>query len=319
MEKLSDEQLLNLLKKQQINKTTQNDSYLFCNSKECLGKEHEYIYDESKFFCPHCGSVSSDFLENGAEWRHFDDDFDTTRAEYIGDESASMGSMNTYLGYNGKHNVLSRLQLWSNSNSKEQGILNKYKSIEKACNEHLSKNLIDESKLRFIALSKQRAIYGKSIVRKDNLKSVMASAVYFVCKEHDKNIDFKELAKWFGTSRKSIQATIRDLIKHKNHHETIIVNDSTRWNDILDRYCILCGLRHLKNEIRVFIDKAMKTRIITGKTPQTICASMIYIVSVIVHGYDMRKNLITKKCNIDKATISKCVNEIMENIEDLLY
>jgi transcription initiation factor TFIIIB Brf1 subunit/transcription initiation factor TFIIB len=321
------EKLLSCMRSLVESHTDKSVGIRYCKSSECVDMNHE-ITDQldGTRVCPYCGTSYGQVLDLGAEWRFYgadDRNGDPSRAEYGYNECLPTASL--YTSFSGRWKSQSDVGRmagqslrWQNFNSKEFGVKEKFNKIQSACFGHLPQNIISNAKYTFFTLSEERSHYGKTILRKSNLTATMASAVYFSCKSHNKDIRFKELGDWFGVDEHDIQSTVKNFLKNDTYHNSIDIS-STTWKELLHRYCTLCGIHEHYNEVRQFVVQAEELGLLHDKTPQTICAGAIYVVCTIKHGYDTSKKHIYDKCKMSDATLQRCVVCFMDNLSDLVF
>lgn len=301
----------------------------YCKSSICKDKKHEIIETiKGNKICSHCGTSYGQSIDLGAEWRFYGNEdssgIDMTRADYSYNKCMPQSCLYTSIKGIWKSTsetgrFVGKAIRWQSGNSKEIGIKTKFDAIQSCCNTHLPQTIINSAKYIFFKISEERAQYGKTIVRKSNLVSSMASAVYFACKDNNKNIRFKELGEWFNIDEHEIQSTVKEFLKHDVYHSDFIDCVSTTWNDLLPRYCIMCGLNKHYSEIVEFVNKANTINILYDKTPQTICAGAIYIVSTIKYGYNTSKKYIVQQCKMSDATLQRCIVCFLDNLPELLF
>jgi len=328
-EKDENDKLVSCMRSLVESKTGKSKETKYCKSSECEELQHEIIEQlDGTRVCSHCGTSYGQSIDLGAEWRFYgvndNNGVDPTRADYGHNECMPNSCLYTSIkGYWKNSNDVGRMVgkslRWQNFNSKEMGIKTKFDKIQHACIGHLSQSIIDNAKYIFFTLSKERSNYGKTIIRKSKLIATMASAVYFACKSHDKNIRFKELGEWFDVDEHDIQSIVKNFLKNDMYHSKFIETSSTTWYDLLRRYCTLCGVKEHYNETHDLITKADKLGLLYDKTPQTICAGAIYIVCTIKHGYNTSKKHIYEKCKMSDATLQRCIMCFMDNLPDLVF
>jgi transcription initiation factor TFIIIB Brf1 subunit/transcription initiation factor TFIIB len=312
--------------KTETTSTTDDVHYnIYCDSKQCIGLKHELVLsDDNGFVCDFCGTCYGSDLDSSAEWRFYGSNDncsqDPSRTDFSYNKCMPhMCLYNTFSGYLNKNSLLYKAQLWLNNDHREKAIKQKFDEIQHKCSGHLPQTIIEQSKMRFFELSNERSHYGKTIIRKDNLIATMASAVYFVCKKHNRTIRYKELAEWFEISEYTIQSVVKNFLKNDTEHTDTVETDSTNWQQLLERYCVLCGFNQLYSETKQLIEECDKLSLNNDKTPQTICAGAIYIISVIKYGANINKKYITSKCMISNVTIGRCINSYKKHLSDLLF
>jgi transcription initiation factor TFIIIB Brf1 subunit/transcription initiation factor TFIIB len=174
--------------------------------------------------------------------------------------------------------------------------------------------------------------------RKCNKQGLMASALFFACKENDYPHSLREITQMFNIDIKHISAgckNLSDIICKKNND---FIDGIVNQEEIIERYASLIGFCKEYILLSSFIIiQINKLKLFSDKIPETITAGVLYFIACnFIHSpnrynneliinkdilnlsiYKIREK-IHKLVFISESTIQKCTNLIEEN-KDILF
>ena len=175
------------------------------------------------------------------------------------------------------------------------------------------------SKITNEAKSIYKIVSSTKISRGTNREGIIASCVYFACKECDVPRSSKEIADMFGITSnvmtKGVKKCQEIIHMDKKNKNRISKTKSTKPEDFINRFCNKLEINEEDIEKILKICKlTVKYNIISENTPPSIAAGCIYYFT------KKNKNNISKKdisdiCKISEVTINKCCKIIEEKNE----
>ena len=287
---------------------------------KCCDLEENYQKDNDMILCKICSNVITNICDN-PEWRYYgskdNKNSDPTRCGMPVNTllpESSVGSSVSYTSNSKDMYQIRKMQQWSGMPYKERSIYKVFLEIQNVCNRfNIPNKIINEAK------SIYKVVSSTKISRGTNREGIIASCVYFACKECDVPRSSKEIADMFGISSnimtkgvKKCQEIIHMDKKNKNRISKI---KSTKPDDFIHRFCNRLEINEEDIEkILKICSLTVKNNIISENTPPSIASGCIY--------YFIKKNnsAITKKnisdiCKISEVTINKCCKNIEEKNE----
>ena len=148
---------------------------------------HSLVIDEGHNVCSLCGTIFEQLVDEGAEWRNYEDGKgeDQCRTGFTTSAllpESSYGSVISHkgLGMNPHLKKIQRLSCWSLSSNSERSWFTIFDNISSPCNQAgLPKAILDDA----CGLYKQMEDAQK--VRGETRRALMGAAVYVACKNND--------------------------------------------------------------------------------------------------------------------------------------
>jgi len=292
--------------------------------KKCCDIQSNLIINGSELLCKCCNNVLSDIV-NGPEWRYYGNDdsksSDPTRCGMpvnILLPKSSIGSTvsNKMTGNKDIHKV-KRYQNWNGMTYKERSRYKVYNEIKDICNKYeLPKIIINEAKSLYTIMSETK------ISRGNNRKGIIASCVYFACKNCEVPRSSKEIAEMFSLETTVVTKGCKKfqeiLQLNKINKNRIKKSNTVIPEDFIERFC---NQLNIKEEDIVHIinicKKATKNKLISENTPPSIASGCIYLY-IKLNNLDINKKDISKICKISEVTINKCCKKLEDNIDALI-
>jgi len=170
---------------------------------DCL---HSMVIDEGQNVCEKCGTIFEQVVDEGAEWRNYEDGKgeDQCRTGFTTSDllpESSYGSIISYKGMNSNPHfkAIQRLSCWSLSSNNERSWMGIFDAISLSCTRAgLPKAIV----LDACGLYKQMEYAQK--VRGETRRALMAAAVYVACKNNGAVRSHEEIAKLFLVNIRSL-------------------------------------------------------------------------------------------------------------------
>ena len=179
--------------------------------------QHSIIIDEGQNVCQTCGTIFEQYIDEGAEWRNYEDGKgeDQCRTGFITSDllpESSYGSIISYKGLNNSnYKAVQRLSCWSLSSNSERSWMGIFDAISMSCNQAgLTKAII----LDACGLYKQLEDAQK--VRGETRRALMGAAVYVACKNNGAVRSHEEIAKLFMVNIRTLCKAVSQFTQTDN-------------------------------------------------------------------------------------------------------
>lgn len=167
---------------------------------------HNLVIDEGQNVCNKCGTIFEQVVDEGAEWRNYEDGKgeDQCRTGFTTSDllpESSYGSIISYKGMNSNPHfkAIQRLSCWSLSSNNERSWMGIFDAITLCCTQaSLPKAVV----LDACGLYKQMEDAQK--VRGETRRALMGAAVYVACKNNGAVRSHEEIAKLFLVNIRSL-------------------------------------------------------------------------------------------------------------------
>jgi len=287
---------------------------------KCCDMKENYQNDNYMIICKVCSNVITNICDN-PEWRYYgskdNKSSDPTRCGMPVNTllpESSVGSSVSFSSNSKNMYQIRKMQQWSGMPYKERSVYKVFLEIQNVC----ARNNIP-SKITNEAKSIYKIVSSTKISRGTNREGIIASCVYFACKECDVPRSSKEIADMFGISSnvmtKGVKKCQEIIHMDKKNKNRISKTKSTKPYDFINRFCNKLEINDEDIEKILKICKmTVKYNIISENTPPSIASGCIYYFT------KRTKNDITKKdisdiCKISEVTINKCCKIIEEKNE----
>ena len=292
----------------------------------CCDLKDNYQNDNCMVICKVCKNVITNICDN-PEWRYYGSNdnksSDPTRCGMPVNTLLPESSVGSTVSFGSNSNgmyQIRRMQQWSGMPYKERSIYKVFLDIQNVCARHnIQTKIVNEAKSIYKIVSTTK------ISRGSNRAGIIASCVYFACKECDVPRSSKEIAEMFGITSnimtKGVKKCQEIIHMDKKNKNRISKTKSTKPIDFISRFCNKLNIPDLDTEkilkiCRITVDNY----IISENTPSSIASGCIYY-------YIKKTDLgITKKdisdiCKISEVTINKCckIIEIKDNLFDEIF
>lgn len=181
--------------------------------------QHNYIVDEGEYVCNKCGTIGSRFIDEGAEWRNYEDGKDEkARTGFTTSDllpESSYGSIISFRGVTSlEMKTLQKLSTWSYSSNSERSWMGIFDAIQMSCTfAGLPKSIIMDA----CGLYKQLEDAQK--VRGETRRALMGAAVFVACRNNQASRTHEEIAKLFHVS---IRSLCKAIPKYEHSENTVL-------------------------------------------------------------------------------------------------
>ena len=234
--------------------------------------KHNLVVDEGHNVCQNCGTIFEQLVDEGAEWRNYEDGKgeDQCRTGFTTSAllpESSYGSVISYkgLGANPHLKKIQRLSCWSLSSNSERSWMGIFDAISLPCTQAgLPKAILDDA----CGLYKQMEEAQK--VRGETRRALMGAAVYVACKNNDAVRSHEEIARMFVVHIRSLCKAVAQYSQTENSVLETQIGIAER----------LCTTMHLDDKQRdkimdMLYEISTKSEDEFEHTPKTIVAGVV--------------------------------------------
>jgi transcription initiation factor TFIIB len=235
--------------------------------------KHVLVIDEGEHVCENCGTTFDKFIDEGAEWRKYEDSKgeDQCRTGFTTSDllpESSYGSMVSHRGIasgNSEIKAVQRLSCWSLSSNSQRSWMGIFDAIQLSCTTAgLTKAIIMDA----CALYKQLEDAQK--VRGETRRAMMGGSVFVACRNNEAPRSHEEIAKIFAVN-------IRSLCKAITHFSATENTVLQTQIGIAERLCALLTLNDSQREkiMDMLYTISTKSEDEFEHTPKTIVAGVV--------------------------------------------
>lgn len=305
--------------KRDINSRNLNriDKNLYVNKSICnLCKMETMIRDDLKYVCIECGFINTQLITNTGECNGFfssnKSDFSSTRYGSVNQLLPQSSRATTMLGSGGRNgyykSYLARMQEWYNMPYSEKSLLEIFNIIDRKCiQDNLPTIIRDRSKLMFKILKDEK------ILKREKPKyALIASCVYYSCKEKGIPKTTKQLAKLFDISITQMTTGCKqynEIMFHRNRDFLVKINPIT----YIECINSMCKILEIDDRFRLIIiniaNVADRLGIVNDNIPPSIAVSSIFMLITMLK-LPITKKTLSMRSNISEVTISKTYKKL---------
>lgn len=264
---------------------------------------HSLILDEGQHVCETCGTILERYIDEGAEWRNYEDSKgeDQSRTGFTASEllpEASLGSMISHKGLHNKMKAIQRLSCWALSTNSQRSWMGIFDAIQLSCT---SAGLPKAILLDACGMYKQLEDAQK--VRGETRRALMGAAVFVACRNNGVPRSHEEISKLFSVN-------IRALCKATSHFmqtENTVLQTQI---GIAERLCTALSL-HDEQRLRIFEvleEIASKSEDEFEHTPKTIVAGVVAFVMGLKSKLQMKT--VSEASGVSALSIHKIVEKL---------
>jgi len=234
---------------------------------------HSLVVDEGQHVCQNCGTVFEQLIDEGAEWRNYEDSKgeDQCRTGFTTSEllpESSYGSIVSYKGISSSNvsmKAVQRLSSWSLSSNSERSWMGIFDTIQLCGNKvGLPKSIL------FDACALYKGLDEAQKVRGETRRALMGAALFVSCRNHQASRSHEEIAALFNVNIRSLCKGITRFVQTEN---TVLDTQI----GIAER---LCSTLHLNDKQRDAIMDLLYTISTKSEdefenTPKTIVAGVV--------------------------------------------
>lgn len=234
---------------------------------ECF---HSLIIDEGQHVCENCGTIFEQYIDEGAEWRNYEDNRgdDPSRTGCATSEllpNSSYGCVISHKGSNPAFKGIQRLSQWSTFSNSERSWMGIFDAINLSCTHAgLPKAIIQEA----CGLYKQLEDAQK--VRGETRRSCMGAAVFISCRTHGASRTHEEIGKMFQVN---IRSLCKAILRYSQTDHSVLNTQI----GIAERLCSTLNLNDEKRQqiMDKLYDLSVKSEDEFEHTPKTIVAGVV--------------------------------------------
>lgn len=267
--------------------------------------EHSLVNDEGEKVCEKCGLIVCAVIDEGAEWRNYEDSKgeDQCRTGFTTSEllpEASYGSVMSYKGIGNSKELkaLQRLSCWSLSSNSQRSWMGIFDAIQMSCSHAgLPKALVMDA----CALYKQMEDAQK--VRGETRRALMGGAVFVACRNHGAPRSHEEIAKLFLVN---IRSLCKAITQYSDTDNTVLQTQI----GIAERLCAALNLNDTQREkvMEMLYEISTKSEDDFEHTPKTIVAGVVAHVMGLKTKVQMKA--VSEASGVSALSIHKIVGKI---------
>jgi len=267
--------------------------------------EHSFVVDDGEYVCETCGNIGDRFIDEGAEWRNYDDGKEEkgrtgfTTSDLL--PESSYGSVISFRGIsstNTNMKSLQRLSTWSLSSNSERSWMGIFDNIQTTCSiNSLPKSIIID------ACGLYKAMDDAQKVRGETRRALMGAAVYVACRQNGASRTYEEIADLFRVSIRSLcKAVSRFSVTENSVLQTQM--------GIAERLCATLSLNDKQRDqiFQLLHDISTKSEDDFEHTPKTIVAGVVAYVMGFRSKAQMKS--VSDASGVSSLSIHKLVSKI---------
>ena len=282
-----------------------------CSDTCCNQSENERVINDVTV-CNLCGNVVSNIIDT-PEWRFYGaDDTKSTDPTRCGMPvnillpDSSVGSVISKQ-YSKDPNMyqVKRYQEWTSMTYKERSVYKIFTELTTIC----KKNNMP-SKIETEAKSLYKIITTTKITRGNNRKGIIASCLYFACKNCNVARSQKEIAKMFYIKIPVMTKgckLFQEIIQLSNKKKRCSDSKSIVPEDFIDRFCNRLTLS--KTQLHQIKQLHGEFKTISDVRPDSYACGLIMLYGKL-NDIDITKTELSNISNISEVTINKCYKKI---------
>lgn len=235
--------------------------------------EHSLVIEEGQNVCTGCGTIFDKVIDEGAEWRNYEDSKgeDQCRTGFTTSDLLPESSYGSVISYKGPANMnphfkaIQRLSCWSMSSNSERSWMGIFDAISISCAQAgLPKAIV----LDACGLYKQLEDAQK--VRGETRRALMGGSVYVACKNNGAPRSHEEICKMFLVNVRSLCKGISQFSQTDNSVLETQVG-------IAERLCTSLELNDKQRDhiMKLLYEISMKSEDEFEHTPKTIVAGVV--------------------------------------------
>lgn len=233
--------------------------------------QHALVIDEGQHVCMLCGTMFEQLLDEGAEWRNYEDNKgeDHSRTGFSVNDllpESSYGSMISHKGvYSQGMKAIQRLSMWSLSSNSERSWMGIFDAIQMSC---MKAGLPKAILLDACGLYKQMEDAQK--VRGETRRALMGASVYVACRNNNASRTHEEIGKLFHVN---IRTLCKAIAQYSQTENTVLDTQI----GIAERLCNAMELNADQREIvmDMLYEISTKPEDDFEHTPKTIVAGVV--------------------------------------------
>jgi transcription initiation factor TFIIB len=238
---------------------------------------HSLVIDEGQYVCEHCGTITDSVIDEGAEWRQYEDSKgeDQCRTGFATSDllpNSSYGSMVSYKRIAANNTTLKniqRLSCWSMYSNSERSWMGIFDAIQLSCNHAgLSKAIILD------ACGLYKKMEDAQKVRGETRRACMGASVFVACRNNGASRTHEEIAGMFHVN---IRALCKAITRFTQTENTVLDTQI----GVAERVCTTMGINDTQREkiIDALYLLSDMSEDELEHTPKTIVAGVVAYIS----------------------------------------
>jgi transcription initiation factor TFIIB len=266
--------------------------------------EHSIIVEEGQNVCTSCGRMFSQVIDEGAEWRNYEDSKgeDQCRTGFVTSDllpESSYGSIISYKGITSPNmKALQRLSCWSLSSNSQRSWMSIFDSINLSCTHAgLPKSIIMD------ACGMYKHLEDAQKVRGESRRALMGASIFVSCRNNGVPRSHEEVSKLMTVS-------IRALCKAITHFSATDNTVLQTQIGIAERLCATLGLNDDQRSriMDMLYEISTKSEDDFEHTPKTIVAGVVAYVMGLKTKASMKP--VAEASGVSALSIHKIVGKI---------
>lgn len=265
---------------------------------------HELINDEGEHICIKCGTIMGNVIDEGAEWRNYEDSKgeDQCRTGFVTSDLLPESSYGSIMSYKGAHSpqmkALQRLSCWSLSSNSQRSWMSIFDAIQLSCTHAgLPKSIMMD------ACGMYKKLDDAQKVRGETRRALMGAAIFVSCRNSGVPRSHEEIAKLMLVNIRSLCKAITQFSPTDN---TVLQTQI----GIAERICATLSLNDDQREKVMEILYTISTRSEDDfeHTPKTIVAGVVAHVMGLKTKTQMKS--VSEASGVSALSIHKIVGKI---------
>ncbi|OAG29454.1 transcription initiation factor TFIIB [Nematocida displodere] len=279
-----------------------------CKEEENIIEDYKHGYN----VCGMCGcTIGGRIIDERSEWRTFGDSAENPSrvggpnnpfldTEQLDTLISSGGGLSSY--------SLAKTQMKSSLRGPERALINGLNLIAAFCErKNLSKTISDAAKYVFKTVEEKKVLKGKS------LDGVAAACIYIACRQAGYVRTFKEVSILTAVPKKEVGRCYKAIFPYIEKMAVVSTED------IVARFCSDLTLSiEIQKVALVISQKAQILGCIAGKSPDSIAAAIIYLITNLFPGQKKIQKDIQIVTNVTDVTIKNTYKELLPYRYDIV-
>lgn len=282
---------------------------------EDCGEEKNIIEDDRTGYniCKRCGCVLKNrIIDEGSEWRSFGDSnkVDPSRVGSAHNVFLESEQLDTIIstGQGTNSYTLSKIQMKNYMRGSERALKNGLNLITAFCEKaSISKTIINRAHHIF------KSVEGKKLLKGKNLEGAASACIYIACKLENASRTFKEISVITGIQKKEIGRCYKLIAKE------VDTKGMVPSADIVARFCSDLSLSLKVQKIAIVLsEKIQEIGCLTGRSPDSIAAVVIYLVTNLFPKIKEVQKDIPAVTNVTDITIKNIYKDLLNYVDQII-
>ncbi|EQB61033.1 transcription initiation factor iib [Vairimorpha apis BRL 01] len=273
-----------------------------CGEKENIIEDYRSGYN----VCGTCGCVVGNrIIDESSEWRSFSDSnkADPCRTGSVSNPFVDVEQLDTMISTvpGGNSYNLQKIQLKTAMRGPERTLKHGINLITAYCERaNITKTIIDRASYIFKIVDEKKLLKGK------NIEGVVGACIYIACKLEGCSRTFKEISIITSVQKREIGRSYKLISPHIDNLKMMSTED------IVSRFCSDLRLNIKIQRLAAEISrKVQEASILAGKSPDSIAAAIIYLVTNLIPEEKKVQKDIQNVTNVTEVTIKNTYKELV--------